>query len=73
MTMDPQVKYLLSLEAVRDRAKIVGEAAKVGKLSHFDVHEDKLPAVADYVTNVIKVCIQRNAQLFHSIDFPSYP
>ncbi|KAJ4353359.1 uncharacterized protein N0V89_005087 [Didymosphaeria variabile] len=52
--MDPQVKYLLSLEAVRDRAKIVGEAAKLGKLSHFDVHEDRLPAVADYVTGVIK-------------------
>ena len=52
--MDPQVKYLLSLQAVRDRAKIVG--AQVAQLHHFSVHEDKLPAVADYVTNVIKVC-----------------
>ncbi|KAJ4296688.1 hypothetical protein N0V90_006736 [Kalmusia sp. IMI 367209] len=52
--MDSQVKYLLSLEAIRDRAKIVGEAAKAGKLTHFDVHEERLPAVADYVTRVIK-------------------
>lgn len=62
--MDPQVKYLLSLEAVRDRAKIIGEAAKAGKLSHFDVHEDRLPAVADYVTNVIKVFIYPKPLLF---------
>ena len=56
--MDPQVNYLLSLQAVRDRATLVGEAAKAGKLSHFDVHEDKLPEVADYVVNVIKVTSQ---------------
>ena len=53
--MDSQVKYLLSLQAIRDRAKIVGEAAKVGKLTHFNVYEERLPAVADYVTRVIKV------------------
>ncbi|OAG12971.1 DUF1688-domain-containing protein [Paraphaeosphaeria sporulosa] len=52
--MDAQVKYLLSLDAIRDRAKIVGEAAKAGKLSHFNVHDEKLGAVADYVTAVIK-------------------
>jgi hypothetical protein len=55
--MDAQVKYLLSLDAIRDRAKIIGEAAKAGKLSHFDVHEEQLGAVADYVTGVIKVLI----------------
>ncbi|KAL1983889.1 hypothetical protein VTN96DRAFT_9813 [Rasamsonia emersonii] len=52
--MDAQVKYLLSLRAVRERAKIVGEAAKAGKLTHFDVHEHRLDDVADYVTSVIK-------------------
>jgi hypothetical protein len=54
--MDPEVKYLLSLGAVRDRAKLVGEAAQAGKLTNFDVHEDKLGGVAEYVTSVIKVC-----------------
>jgi len=53
--MDSNVKYLLSLRAVRDRAKIVGEAAKAGKLSHFEVHEGRMDAVADYVISVIKV------------------
>ncbi|KAI1140552.1 DUF1688 domain-containing protein [Hypoxylon sp. FL0543] len=52
--MDPQVKYLLSLQAIRERAKIVGEAAKSGNLSHFDLHEDRLDDVADFVTSVIK-------------------
>ncbi|KAF2644158.1 DUF1688-domain-containing protein [Massarina eburnea CBS 473.64] len=52
--MDPKVKYLLSLDAVRDRAKLVGEAAAAGKLSHFDVREEKLGEVADFVIGVIK-------------------
>ncbi|KAI1104778.1 DUF1688 domain-containing protein [Jackrogersella minutella] len=52
--MDSQVKYLLSLGAIRERAKVVGDAAKAGNLTHFDLHEDKLDEVADYVTSVIK-------------------
>jgi hypothetical protein len=55
--MDDKIKYLLSLAAVRDRAKVVGEAAEAGKLSHFDVHEKRLDEVADFVTSVIKVCL----------------
>lgn len=53
--MDSTVKYLLSLGAIRDRAKVVGQAAKDGNLNHFDVHEDRLDDVADFVTSVIKV------------------
>jgi hypothetical protein len=53
--MDSQVKYLLSLGAIRERAKIVGDAAKLGRLSHFNVHEDRLGDVADFVISVIKV------------------
>lgn len=49
------MKYLLSLSAVRERSKIVGEAAEAGKLSHFDVHEEQLAEAADFVTSVIKV------------------
>jgi hypothetical protein len=56
--MDSEIKYLLSLDAVRDRAKIVGEAAEAGKLSHFDVHEERLSDVADFVVSVIKVCLR---------------
>jgi hypothetical protein len=54
--MDSGIKYLLSLGAVRDRARLVGEAAAAGKLSHFDVHEERLNDVADFVVSVIKVC-----------------
>ncbi|CAA9965668.1 DUF1688 domain-containing protein [Pyrenophora teres f. maculata] len=52
--MDDKVKYLLSLRAVRERAKLVGEAADAGKLTHFDVHEEKLGEAADYVAGVVK-------------------
>jgi hypothetical protein len=54
--MDSKARYLLSLGAVRDRARLVGEAAAAGKLSHFDVHEERLNDVADFVVSVIKVC-----------------
>ncbi|KAH9859468.1 hypothetical protein IAQ61_011249 [Plenodomus lingam] len=63
--MDSKVTYLLSLGAVRDRAKLVGEAAQVGKLSHFDVHEDRLKDAADLVTSVIKRDFGPNS--FHTI------
>jgi hypothetical protein len=53
--MESPVKYILSLRAVRERAKIVWEAAKEGSLSHFDLHEEKIEDAADFVTTVIKV------------------
>lgn len=53
--MDSEVKYLLSLRAIRERAKIVGDVAKAGNLSHFEVREDKLDEVVDFVASVIKV------------------
>lgn len=55
--MDSEVKYLLSLRAIRERAKIVGDVAKAGNLSHFEVREDKLDEVVDFVASVIKVRI----------------
>ncbi|KAH7390765.1 hypothetical protein DE146DRAFT_142484 [Phaeosphaeria sp. MPI-PUGE-AT-0046c] len=52
--MDTEIKYLLSLSSIRDRAKLVGEAAQAGALSHFDVDEDKLGSTAEFVTSIIK-------------------
>lgn len=52
--MDPKIKYLLSLGAVRERATLVAKAADAERLSHFDVHEERLSDVADFVTSVIK-------------------
>lgn len=54
--MDSQVKYLLSLRAIRERAKIVGNIAKSGGLNHFNLHEDRLGDVVEFVTSIIKVC-----------------
>jgi hypothetical protein len=53
--MESKVKYLLSLRAIRERAQIVRDAAQAGKLNHFDLHEDRMDDVADFVTTVIKV------------------
>ncbi|KAK2734228.1 hypothetical protein FQN57_001749 [Myotisia sp. PD_48] len=52
--MNPNVKYLLSLGAIRERAQIVWQAAEAGELTHFDVHTDKLSEVADFVVSVIQ-------------------
>lgn len=45
------LSYLLSPQAIRDRARQLYQAALGGK-THFRVHEDKIPAVAQYVTEV---------------------
>ncbi|KAK2781570.1 hypothetical protein FQN53_000511 [Emmonsiellopsis sp. PD_33] len=52
--MNSQVKYLLSLRAIRERAKVVGDVAKAGNLSHFELHEDKMDDVVNFVASVIK-------------------
>jgi hypothetical protein len=59
--MTPDIEYLLSLEAVRERSQIVFEAAQKNELSHFDYHADKLPEAAAFVTSVINVsyCLSR--------------
>ena len=54
--MGSNANYLLSLRAIRERAKIVGDAAQANKLNHFNVHDDRMDAVADFVTSVIQVC-----------------
>lgn len=53
--MNPDIKYLLSLRAIRERAQIVWRAAEAGELVHFDFHADKLHDVADFVISTIQV------------------
>ena len=53
--MADETKYLLSLRAIRERAKIVWAAAQAGNLSHFDLHEERLDDVANFVLSVIEV------------------
>jgi hypothetical protein len=53
--MDTEIRYLLSLGSIRDRANLVGKAAEAGKLNHFDVDKDRLGSAAEFVTSVIQV------------------
>jgi hypothetical protein len=53
--MDSDLKYLLSLQAVRDQASKVFESAKRGQLKHFEYDEGRMGEVADYVSKVIDV------------------
>lgn len=54
------IEYLKSLQAVRDRANLVLEAAQRDQLTHFHYHADKMPSVADFVAGIISVstCVQ---------------
>jgi hypothetical protein len=53
--MENDRDYLLSLQAVRDHASKVFQAAKRGNLKHFDYDESRMGEVADYVSKVIDV------------------
>ena len=55
--MNPDIEYILSLQAVRERAHMVLNIAKTGGLNHFDFKEEKLNDAADYVINIIKVIL----------------
>jgi hypothetical protein len=46
--------YLLSARAVRERSRIVYEAARKGGLAHFTLAEVRLGACADYVVETIR-------------------
>jgi len=48
-------EYLLTLEAVREQAGHVYEAAVAGRLRNFDYHASELEAAADYVVSLILV------------------
>ena len=53
--MDPDLTYLLSLRAIRERAKIVGDIAQAGRLNHFNLDRERMDDVADFVTSIIQV------------------
>ncbi|THD00190.1 hypothetical protein EYZ11_000381 [Aspergillus tanneri] len=52
--MDPEIQYILSLQAVRERAHHVLKLALENKLNHFDYHADRLDDAVRYVTGIIK-------------------
>ncbi|KAI1372221.1 DUF1688-domain-containing protein [Hypoxylon crocopeplum] len=50
----PNIAYLLSLQAVRERAQVVLAAAREGRLHSFEFDEERMSAVADFVISVIE-------------------
>jgi len=72
--MTSDIEYLLSLEAVRERAQIVFAAAQKDELSHFTYHADKLSEAAAYVTSVINVscCCPQSDDLWSMLPMSSH-
>lgn len=54
---DQEIAYLLSLQAVRDRSRLVLQAAEEGALNSFDYDAKRMPEVADFVLGVISVSL----------------
>ncbi|KAL4875408.1 hypothetical protein BJY04DRAFT_202146 [Aspergillus karnatakaensis] len=52
--MDPKIRDLLSLQAVRERSQLVLQLAEKNLLNHYDYHPDRLDATVDYVTSLIQ-------------------
>lgn len=57
---------LLNAAAVRERAHAVLAAGLEGRLDHFTVHRDRLPAAADFVAEVIRANYPTLAVPFHA-------
>lgn len=53
--MEKDISYLLSLQAVRQRAQLVFEAAQQGSLHSFEYDTTRLPDAAKFVISVIEV------------------
>lgn len=48
-------EYLLTLQSVRDQAKVVYDGAVSGNLTNFNFHQEKLDSAANYVVDLILV------------------
>ena len=48
------VTYLRSLQAVRDRSKLVFDLARAGEVDHWIWHEEKLDEVVQYCMDIIE-------------------
>lgn len=52
--LNSEAEYLLTLEAIRERSRLVYQAALDGRLNSFDYNSDRMPAVADFVCGIIR-------------------
>lgn len=56
------IEYLKSLQAVRERAQLVLQAACKDELSHFHYNAAKMSTVAEFVTGIITVRLNQKPQ-----------
>jgi len=49
------IEYLKTLQAVRERSRLVLEAARQGKTNNFVFHEERMKDVTEFVASVIDV------------------
>jgi hypothetical protein len=67
MTSDRELALsLLSPKAVRERSRLLYEAGLEGKLLHFKLHPEKLPALADYVIETTNLNYPKGEIPFHA-------
>ena len=59
--VDP-IAYLRSINAVRERSRLVLQKAHANQLNHFDVDLNKFSSTANYVVSIIKVSTFRIPQ-----------
>jgi hypothetical protein len=59
--VDP-IAYLRSINAVRERSRLVLQKAHANQLNHFDVDLNKFQSTANYVVSIIKVSTLRIPQ-----------
>ncbi|KAK8113194.1 hypothetical protein PG984_013720 [Apiospora sp. TS-2023a] len=70
---DKDISYLLSLQAVRDRSRLVLKAAEEGALNNFEYHAERLPDVAGFVLKVIDKAHQERQRDFGPDRFAEIP
>lgn len=58
-TLASEIDYLKSLRAVRERSRIVLEAARNGGLNNFVLDEGRMKETAEFVAGVISVSLFR--------------
>lgn len=56
-TLASEIDYLKSLRAVRERSRIVLEAARNGGLNNFVLDEGRMKETAEFVAGVISVSL----------------
>ena len=67
-----EIEHLKTLQAVRERSRLVLQAAKDGKTNNFDYHPERMKDVTEFVASVIDVSIIIIIIIVYFISMPCY-